>query len=305
MSTPQAEQPSSTGTPGYSSKWFEIMKEGVPLIRRIDSLESESEVTMCMAFLDDNLRSIRFVRQENDQSKEFSVASLSLPLIERIAHSCTDRHAIALMVPSESMIMELIFASEEDWTRWYSGLKRLVPPSGDEPCIDGGPEIDQGQFSQNPGVVQVMDGMEVENMNLKEALSIHKNMILDLSSVVIEKGRQISHLKQLLDIRDKTIAEQSNIIESLINNQSRIASLFSHIPLIRSPTNQLAQSSNECLDPMGSALLKNSLRPKTSITSISTSFNSVEVIDGLENQLKQLDERKRQLQVLFEKLSGC
>jgi hypothetical protein len=103
------------------------MREGTPLIRRIEGPGDDSaDVTMCVAFLSDELDCIRFLKHDSASEHLPISHEVKVPDISRVAQSTTDDHSLALLIPSDDVIVEFIFASEEDYSAWYTGMKYLI-----------------------------------------------------------------------------------------------------------------------------------------------------------------------------------
>jgi hypothetical protein len=287
--------------------FLERMKQGVPLIRRNDFGNKDgSEMMMCMAFLSEDLYRIRFVKQDTHTKGEISVSYLRLSDVDRIAQSNADKHAVALLVPSENMVMELIFAGAEDWSVWYNGLKRLMRPSST--CTENH-KIQLHEKASSGKVCELLNEIQEQNRNLKEVVSTHQSMILDMSTLLKRRESEIAQMKRLLELRDGTISELSNLLRSFISKQSSIEDFLVYNPSIsfsNSTSDSSAVEVSKCSRVQtDDYFLKNSDRVGTPPTSVSTSFDSTAVIEGLENQLRMLDERKRHLQALFETIGGC
>ena len=280
------------------------MKEGVPLIRRIESGAVDSnEATMCMAFLSDELTSVKFVKKQEDSPDLLAISHLSLSDVEEVAMSKADKHAIALLIPNENSIVELIFASEEDLECWFYGLKILCADDKVDSTNSEATEIQDESLATSPSpvpeLVELVRELQIQNSGLKEVLGHCQSLIDDLKDRADREEEQRIHtenenvkLVKLLVVRDETIGELSNLVQSLITKQSSLVSMH-----CKPVSSSVPSSRRVSID--APRLYKPADRSSPATTASSSYFEGTSVLDGLESQLKKLDERKKQLELLL------
>ncbi len=98
------------------------MKRATRVIRVVESGDLPC-IDMCMLQLSHDNHSVHILEE---CMKTHSIDCMS---IAEVARSNVDEHAIALLIPSTSEIVQFIFGSEEECNRWFTGLRSLC--SGD------------------------------------------------------------------------------------------------------------------------------------------------------------------------------
>ena len=295
------------------SEMVSRMKEGVPLICRIESASVDSnEMSMCMAFLAENLSALNFVKKGGEPDTEMAISSLSLVDVEEVAISKADKNALALFVPNENLIAELIFASENDWSCWYYGLKILCASDKAESTKSEATEVQDESLATSPSpvpeLVELVRELQIQNGGLKEVLNHCQTLIDELKDrAEKEEERRIqcehenSRLVKLLSVRDETIGELATLVQSLIAKQSLVVSMHAR------PSISSVCSRRSPLDVNAPRLYKHSERSSEATPATTTSssyFEGSSVLEGLESQLKKLDDRKKQLELLLESVSN-
>jgi hypothetical protein len=295
------------------SEMVSRMKEGVPLIRRIESASVDSnEMSMCMAFLSEDLSSLNFVKKEGESDTQMAISSLNLVDVEEVAISKADKNALALFVPNENLIAELIFASEEDWSCWYYGLKILCASDKAESTKSEATEVQDESLATSPSPVpelmELVRELQIQNGGLKEVLSHCQTLIDELKDRAdkeeekrIQSENENSRLIKLLSVRDETIGELATLVQSLIAKQSSLVSMHAK------PSTSSGSSRRSSLDVHAPRLYKHSERSSAATPATTTSssyFEGSSVLEGLESQLKKLDDRKKQLELLLESVTN-
>lgn len=210
-SVPEVDEKSDSMISDRFGSNFGRMKEGCPVIRRVETENAYKlpEMVMCVASLADDLKSIKFVRTDDFDPDYVSVSVVLVSEVERVSASDIDKFAVALLISGQEMIMELIFATEEDWSIWLSGLATLCPDlQREEPCAS------KVTISE---LIEVIEEMQKQNKNLRSMLSRYEDM--DASSMELLRIEN-ADLRSVLYIRDDTIGEMSVLVQSLIEKQS-------------------------------------------------------------------------------------
>lgn len=287
------------------------MKEGVPLIRRIQSdIREKNETTICMAFLSDDLAAIKFVKQSEEPGKEISVSVMELSAIDAVGYSTSDKHGVGLLIGSEEIIVTLIFASEEDWTCWYSSLRVL--------CARGAVDEDWEQSSQDtavqheddgaliPELVSLVGELQKQNSELKEMMNNFSHTVGTLRSALEEEEQKRKaaeagnvRLKKLLLVREDTVGELSVLIQTLLKKQREIMEDDSRVMAPKIDKYFIGSAMSSRRDSTETADLLS--RPSTASTPTRSDYS---VLGGLESQLRQLEARKQQLEKMLASVTG-
>lgn len=286
------------------------MKEGVPLIRRIQSdIREKNETTICMAFLSDDLTAIKFVKHSDEPGKEISVSVMELSAIDAVGYSTSDKHGVGLLIGSEEIIVTLIFASDEDWTCWYSSLRVL--------CARGPVDEDWEKSSQDtavqpedgalvPELVSLVGELQKQNSELKEMMNKFSGTVETLRNALEEeqklrKGAEADNvrLKKLLIVREETVGELSGLIQSLLKKQREIMEEDKRVVVPKIDNYFIGSAISSRRDSTETADLMS--RPSTASTPTRCDYS---VLGGLESQLRQLEARKQQLETMLESVTG-
>jgi hypothetical protein len=252
------------------SEMISRMKEGSPVVRYTEiSASSKPEVVMCMACLTDDLDSINFIPREESTDHKPTLSSLSLSKVERVDSSNLDKFAVALLLPEDLQITELIFASESDWAQWMYGLKVLCARDGqsDETASNETEVQDEKPDTRVAELLSLLGAMGAQNEILKTMKNEYEKTIDFMSDSLREKDAEISHLTSLLAEKDNSISELKTVIKP---NESQKPPLT---------TPKLVHPSSASTASFG--------------------------LENLEEQLKRLDERKRQLELLLASVGGA
>ena len=286
------------------------MKQGVPLIRRIESCAPDrNEMTLCIAFLSEDLQIVKFVKSDDDSETEISVSALKLCNVEEVALSLADRFAVGLLLPKLELIIELIFASVDDAEIWYSVFKLLCskPASGPESLSDVASEATDVQetvpsvdATQNMEVLELISDLQRQNEALKTTLLQYDDALVDMKrSLDLEKdARQAAaaenaRLQNLLLVREETITELSLLVQTLIRQQTFVSRRDSVMTTIRP---------HEIMAPkLG---LAKPIAASTAASSLGSFSETPDVLHTLSEQLGGLEERKRQLERMLESVTG-
>lgn len=259
------------------------MKSGAPIVRYSEigksGASSKPEVHMCYAYLNDALDQIVFVAKGGDSPRDSPVSVIALSKVEQVEASNLDQFAVALLLPEDMQISELIFATEEDWHAWLAGLKVLCARL-DTPV--------QGDRSTEPSAEElyaIVGELMKQNEVLKRIKEEYEHALSKASKQLHSQDEEIRNLKSLLELRDETIRDLTESVHSLSTKQSILsAKLAAHYSVPPRPAHV----------------------PSGSSKSTTGSFEfGVKGLENLEQQLKKLDERKRQLELLLSSAGGA
>jgi len=277
------------------------MKGGAPLIRRIQSdIREKNETALCTAFLSEDLRAIKFVRQENELGRHISESVLQLSAIDAVGLASSDKLGVGLLMGSEEVIMTLIMASEEDWNCWYSALRVLCARGGGEKEEDWESSSEESEVQED---VPILSGeLDEQNEKLQQILNTFSCTVDALRGALREeqRGRKQAELenvrlRKLLLVREETVTDLSLLIQSLLKKQREFV-LDDNVTLetdLNSP-----ESRRDSVETI------NSHRASKSSSTASTPSTSFGVLETLETQLRQLETRKQQLEDMLESVSG-
>jgi hypothetical protein len=291
------------------------MINGVPVIRKIETCSPGSaEMALCLTILSDDLESLKFVRDTDENGGgNIAVSSLYLGDVEQVAISNADTHAIGLFIPNQGLIMELIFASPEDWNVWFTGLTVLCSKSVIDKQNMENVESESAEWrttevqdtsciittSPTGELVALVNELQAQNENLKSMLDTYEGAVDEIKAQLEEemKGRhhaekEALRLKKLLMVREETITELSDLIQSLLQKQQSISSIEN------SAEEFFIGSERKDRKPRVINLMKpNSIR--TPATTVSDTVEVPEILQSLEDQLKMLEHRKHILEAML------
>jgi hypothetical protein len=94
------------------------MKQGTRVIRVVESGDQQC-IDMCMLKLSPDEKRVFIV------DEYMNTVSLEVGSFVKVARSNMDEHAIALLIPSTSEILQFIFSSEEELHLWFTGFRSL------------------------------------------------------------------------------------------------------------------------------------------------------------------------------------
>ena len=280
------------------------MKGGAPLIRRIQSdIREKNETALCTAFLSEDLREIKFVRQENEFGQDISESFLQLSAIDAVGLASSDKLGVGLLIGSEEVIMTLIMASEEDWNCWFSALRVLCARGGGEKEEDWESSSEETAVQED---VPILSGeLDEQNEKLQQILNTFSCTVDALRGALREeqRGRKQAELenvrlRKLLLVREETVTDLSLLIQSLLKKQREFV-LDDNMTMLKTDLNspESRRDSVETINNSSHRAYKSSSRASTP----STSFG---VLETLETQLRQLETRKQQLEDMLESVSG-
>jgi hypothetical protein len=216
-----------------------IMQDGAPVIRHIETACSAKDkvpaIDMCIVRLSHDMTQIRF---DSEASGTFCAGifdALDISTIEQVAASNLDKHAVGLLIPEREIIIELIFASEEDWKNWLYGLEIL--------CANFRTKK-EGSLTPDTSVSD--DGIVSDLLEMVEELKAHNEALIGINDryelslenatrqLQIEKSKN-ANLYCLLSIKDSNISELSNLVTSLLQQQSILCRFIRSIQESESP----------------------------------------------------------------------
>ena len=226
-----------------SNDLFERMAEGTRAIS-FRELDSSHMIHMCTLQLSQDRRRLHISIDHSQESSEYRIVHLSD--IARVAASNLDENSLALLLPTESEILEFIFGCEEDYRMWLGGLQELCQGSEHKPetrsstpdtapSEDGRRLIDAGigRLVYHETICELIELVyELQNQNSLLVLSREKYLewnralLLDLRDTVNENVR----LQTLISSRESTIADLCQLLLSQgqgVEPCSRRASLSS------------------------------------------------------------------------------
>lgn len=296
---------------------FEKMLDGTPLIRVISGCSPDlSENVICVAFLTEDLSSIKFLRNRDAEEAGLSVSVLYFSDIEQVAPSNSHKNAVALLLRKHEVIIELIFALSEDAECWFTGLTALISTvSGREPAFceleavadndscgtESQDSTSMSTLTTSPvlDLVNLVNDLQSQNEKLKTTLVQYDTVVDELKEqlgVVLQANREAeaenAKLTKLLYVREDTITELSQLVQFLIQKQQSLS--------LRQDCPEEFFIGNERKVPRLKDLLRNNERV-SSATTVSESADTPLVLRNLEGQLKILEDRK---QVLESMLAG-
>ena len=288
------------------SSMISRMKLGVPLIRRIESCAPDrNEMTLCIAFLSDDLQTIKFVKSDDAIDSEIAVSTLKLCNVEEVAQSNTDRLAVGLLLPKLELIIELIFASPDDARIWFTVVKLLssreatidevqsatTEIQGTDPSVDETPDME---------LMELVSQLQNQNESLKDTLTRYDSALDDMKRLVeVEKeARRVAddectRLRRLLLVREDTITELSMLVQTLLRQQTVSIRRDSVMTTIR--PHQIAAPT---------VAFSKQVAGSTPPTSLGSLEDMPDVLQSLSGQLQSLEERKQQLERMLEAVSG-
>lgn len=292
------------------SEIVDRMKEGVPIIRRSETCVPGSlETSMCLAILSDDLACLQFVRESESEEDQIAVSTLYLSEVEQVAIANSDKHAIGLLVPGRELILELIFASAEDWHCWFSGLQILCSKNKEE-SISGdscGTEMQDNSClvtssSPTAELVTLVNELQQQNESLKNVLDGYdkateemKNQLSQERELRQRAENQNSRMMKLLLVREETITELSDLVQSLLRKQTKVLDDDCHEEYFIG-SEKKARSKEP--SPQITNLLRHSGR-STPATSVSDCMEAPLVLQNLEQQLRLLEQRKNYLEKML------
>lgn len=276
------------------------MKSGATLVRYCDigsaSTTSKPAAHTCSARLSDSLEEILFVVQGEKRAPEVSDSVLQLSRVEQVEASSLDKFSVVLLLPLDMEIIELIFASEEDWRTWLYGLRVLCTKKVSTKDLN----MTQIQAEESPSPAQLtelyglVDQLESQNVILRSIKLGYEATFEEAKNSLKTKDEEICNLRNLLELRDETIRELTASVHSLLVKQnilsSKLADSYSSVgrdPPRPNKSDNIALASSKTSTASGSLDL------------------GVQGLDRLEDQLKKLDERKRQLERLLASVEGA
>ena len=288
------------------SEIIDRMKEGVPIIRRSETcIPGSLETSMCLAILSDDLACLQFVRESESEEDQIAVSTLYLAEVEQVAIANSDKHAVGLLVPGRELILELIFASAEDWHCWFSGLQILCSKNKEESISDDscGTEMqDNSSSSPTAELVTLVNELQHQNESLKNVLDGYdkateemKNQLSQERELRQRAENQNSRMMKLLLVREETITELSDLVQSLLRKQTKVLEDDCHEEYFIG-SEKKAKSKEP--SPQITNLLRHSGR-STPATSVSDCMEAPLVLQSLEQQLRLLEQRKNYLEKML------
>ncbi len=284
------------------SKTILRMKSGAPIVRYSEvgssGVNRKPDVQMCFAYLNDSMDQIVFVlHPKSDVVYDSPLSVLLLSKVEQVEASNIDKFSVALLLPEELEIAELIFATEEDWNCWLCGLKALCSrqirsDETQEQCDEPQEELDQSSPDLEE-LYSLVDRLENQNDLLKRIKAEYEISLNDANETLERKDGEIHNLKLLLELRDDTIRELSGSLHSLVTKQSIIVA-----KLTSSSCSGYAVPLELDKAPLKPIQLNHGLTHSSKSTSGSGTFE-LKGLQSLEEQLKLLNERKRHLESLL------
>jgi hypothetical protein len=312
--------PGSTDTFNFSDV-IAKMRDGVPVIQKSETcVPGSSEMSMCLILLTDDLASLKLIRQSESEEDQIAVSTLHLSEVEQVAVANSEKHAIGLLVPGRELIIEVIFATEEDWNVWYSGLKVLCASSAqtkneehhDARSVSGDSCVTEMQdhsciatASPTAELVALVNELQSQNEGLKDALKRYDGVMEDMRTQLAEEREsrdraesQNLRMKKLLMVREDTITELSELVQSLLKKQAGLSQIHDEGPdeyFIGSERKVRSRDPS----PRITNLMRISAR-STPATSVSDSMEAPQVLQNLESQLRMLEQRKNFLEKMLE-----
>jgi hypothetical protein len=274
------------------------MTEGCPLIRRIDGCSfGQSDTVICVALLSEDLSLLQFIREDEAVVDDIKLAGIRVADIDAVAPAKEQKHAIGVLLPKSEMIVELVFASAEDYKHWYTGLRFLIAQRQLEAVTDeerdGAPVATSSPVGE---LVELVNELQTQNSNLQNMLNQYDSIVLGLKSQVEDLQRSKRHteienlkLKRLLYVREDTINELSSLVQSLIRKQHCLG-----LPIGEAPEEFFIGT--EAKPAKVTDLLKLADR-KSPATTIGD--DPPVVLQNLESQLKTLENRKYVLEAML------
>lgn len=292
------------------------MKEGVPVIRKLEScVPGSTEIAMCIAILSDDLQFVKFVRESDGSNDDITVSVLELAAVEQVAVSNADTHAVGLFIPKEELIMELIFASSDEWSRWLTGLKVLCAKTDSpetvvdvdksasaESCLTEVQDI-SCMITNSPmsELVGLVNELQNQNEGLKSMLEEYERAVDEVKVQLNEeiKARRSAEneavrLRKLMLVREDTITELSELVQSLLRKQACLTSMES------CPEEFFIGSERKDRKP----LRVTNLMRSTPVTTLGETDEIPLVLQGMEEQLRILEQRRHLLEGMLTSAMG-
>ena len=290
------------------------MMEGTLLIRVMSSCSDQSENVICVAFLTQDLSSIKFLRNHDSEEGDLTVSVLCLTDIDQVAISNSHKNAVGMLLRKHEVIIELVFASREDTECWFTGLKALELTGRDREYAPTELEIvadndscgteTQDSMLASPvttspvsDLVNLVNDLQSQNAKLKDMLTQYDRVVDELKAQldgVLQANRKAdaenAKLTKLLYVREDTITELSQLVQSLIQKQQSLVA--------RQDCPEEFFIGNETKVPRIKDLLRNNERVSPA-TTVSEPTDIPLVLRNLEGQLKILEDRKQLLESML------